>query len=152
MKLRFNIAIIFLLIFTSCSLDSNDSLVSDVQNNTIIEWHLTNVSGGIAGVDINYDVDTIIWIFNVDFNGSGTLSVDNNNDQNDLEDGLNTGEYAVFVAEYDGQPILFLDGDEYAGFSYPNANTLEINHNVHSTGVVGSDGYIFTFQRRVVDN
>ncbi len=136
---------------TSCSLESNDFAASDTVETTVVEWHLTNVSGGIPNVDINFDLDKIIWIFDVDINGSGTLLVQNHNEENSIEDGLESGEYAVFVAEYDEQPILFLNGEEYAGFSYPTSDTLVINHNITSRGLIASEEYIFTFRRRLIE-
>lgn len=150
MKLRFIKATILLFFCYSCSLDGDDSANNPSQTSTIIEWHLTNVSGGATDVNIDYEIDTIIWIFNVDFNGSGTLLVQNNN-ETDMEDGLSTGQYAIFIAEYDNQPILFIDGEEYAGFTNPNPDSLVIDHNIHSDGMTTSDDFIFTFQRRIVD-
>lgn len=155
MKIKFSFLLLTLLFATSCSVDNDDdSELRDAALTDILEWHLTSVSGGFAGVDIEYKADTVIWIFSVlDDNGNGTLNVKNNNTDDSLEDGLDSGDYSVYIAEYNNQPILYVNGEEYAGFSHPTPekDVLVINKNINSTGATGSDGFIYTFKKRVVE-
>ncbi len=150
MKIKFLIPIISLLLVFSCSTnDDNNLLDLEPQEVQIYQWHLTNVSGGVAGIDIDFEMDTVIWVFNVDFVGSGSLQVQNNNTDNSLEDGLDTGTYSVSIPVYDTQSILFVDGDEFAGVVTPTEEDLVINQNITSNGT-GTDGFIYTFKREIV--
>ncbi|MEW4924099.1 hypothetical protein [Algibacter sp. 2305UL17-15] len=153
MKLKIFLPAIFLLLCTSCSLNNSDDPASESQREIeIYQWHLTNVSGGIAGVDIDFDMDIIIYVFSVDSNGNGTLSVQNNNDDNTLEDGLDTGVYAISIPAYDTNSILFVDGTEYGAIVTPNIESGEdliIDQNITSTGTL-SDGFKYTFKRKII--
>lgn len=150
MKVKLLIPILSLFLLFNCSVNNDNSAdMQEVQEVQIYQWHLTNVSGGIEGVDIDFEMDTVIWVFSVDFVGSGTLQVENNNTASDLEDGLDTGVYSVSIPVYDGQSILFVNGDEFAGVLTPTEEDLVINQNIKSNGT-GSDGFIYTFKREVV--
>ncbi|GGD27992.1 hypothetical protein [Hyunsoonleella pacifica] len=151
MKFKFLIPIISLFFLLSCSIGNDDSLdFQAVQNEEIFQWHLTNVSGGIAGIDIDFKMDTIVWVFNVDLVGSGELQVQNNNTDISLEDGLDTGTYPISIPVYDTQSILFIDGNEYAGLLTPSENDLIISQNIKSDGNTISDGFVYTFKRKVI--
>ncbi|WP_203258579.1 hypothetical protein [Hyunsoonleella ulvae] len=152
MKFKFLAPILFLSLIFSCSVDNADPEVDtlEAQSVEIFQWHLTNVSGGIAGVDVNFEVDTIVWVFNVDFVGNGTLKVLNNNTDTSLEDGLDTGTYSISIPVYGTQSIIFIDGEEYAGLLTPTEEDLIINQNIKSDGAAATDGFIYTFKRRIV--
>jgi len=152
MKFKFLIPVLALFFVYSCSVnDDNSSGPSDGQQDVqIFQWHLTNVSGGVAGVDIDFEADTVIWIFNIDFVGSGNLQVENNNTDDTIEDGLNTGTHPVSIPVYDNQSILFVDGNEFGAVVTPTDQDLVINQNIKSTGETGSDGFIYTFKRKII--
>ncbi|SEQ17479.1 hypothetical protein SAMN05421824_1353 [Hyunsoonleella jejuensis] len=151
MKIKFLMPLVVLFLGYSCSINDNNS--SDNQEPTeiqIYQWHLTNVSGGVAGIDIDFETDTVIWVFSLDAVGSGSLQVQNNNIDNSLEDGLETGVYSVSIPVYDSQSILFINGDEFAGLITPTEEDLTLNQNITSSGAVVSDGFIYKFARKVI--
>lgn len=151
MKLKFITPILSLFLLFNCGVNGDDGFeTQEPREVQIYQWHLTNVSGGVAGVDIDFEMETVIWVFSVDFVGSGTLQVENNNTDNTLEDGLDTGVYSVSIPVYDGQSILFINGDEYAGVQTPTEEDLIINENINSNGSTGSDGFIYTFKRKII--
>ncbi len=150
MKVKFLVPIIALFLLFNCSVnDDNNTDQQEPQEIQIYQWHLTNVSGGIEGVDLDFEMDTVIWVFTVDFVGSGTLQVQNNNTDTTLEDGLETGIFSVSIPVYDSQSILFIDGDEFGGVLTPTEEDLVINQNITSNGA-GSDGFIYTFKRKII--
>lgn len=73
---------LFLIGFVSCDDDKNTT-VNKIEG----IWNLRNVSGGIAGVDTNFDFGVILWQFRSD---SGELLVDNRNSAGGY-DGLESG-------------------------------------------------------------
>ncbi|TBN04669.1 hypothetical protein EYD45_05245 [Hyunsoonleella flava] len=150
MKFKFIAPIISLFFILGCSVNDDTPEIQDQQEAQVFQWHLTNVSGGIAGVDIDFETDTIIWVFSVDFVGNGVLNVQNQNSDSSKEDGLDTGVYSISIPVYDSQSILFINGDEYAGLLTPTEEDLIINQNITSSGATGSDGFIYTFKRKVV--
>ncbi|GAL69048.1 hypothetical protein [Jejuia pallidilutea] len=152
MKFKFLIPIVALFFLTSCNVNNDDDLdaLNQQQELQIYQWHLTNVSGGVDGIDIDFEADTIIWVFSVDFVGNGNLEVENNNTDDTLEDGLDTGTYPVSIPVYDNQSILFVDGNEFAGVVTPTEQDLIMNQNIKSTGETSSDGFIYTFKRKIV--
>lgn len=151
MKIKFLIPITFLFLCFGCSVDSNDN-TQDFKQETaqVFQWHLINVSGGLVGVDIDYDMDTIIWVFDVDSVGSGSIEIQNNNTDDTLEDAFDTGVYSVSIPVYDTQSILFVNGDEFAGVLTPTDDDLVLNTNITSRGNIGSDGFVYTFKRKVI--
>lgn len=139
MKNKFLIIISLMTIFTNCSLnDTND-------NDPIIIktlWNLTNVSGGIAGVNNDFDLGTIIWTFSAD---NSTLTVINNNTDDTIEDGLDSGTYPYTIETIGDNSFLTLADNEYGKLTVSETE-LVIDQNITSTGT-GADGFIFTFKR-----
>ena len=138
----------FFLIY-SCSINDNNLPEESNQQREVYQWHLINVSGGLAGVDIDYDLETIIWVFNVGFSGNGGLIVENDNTDSSLEDGINTGSYNISMQVIENGTYLFIEGEEFGKVSTPTSVDLIIDQNSLSTGT-GADGYIYTFKRKVI--
>jgi hypothetical protein len=134
---------------TSCSVDNNnvtDDLPKEIE---VYQWHLLNVSVGFAGVDIDYAMETIIWVFNVDFNNNGSIQVQNNNTDDTLEDGLNSGTYAISIPAQNNKSYLFIESNEFGEVLTTTNEDLIIDQNSMSSGT-GADGFIYTFKRKIV--
>ncbi|MCF7569290.1 hypothetical protein L3X37_13085 [Sabulilitoribacter arenilitoris] len=135
-------SVIFVLscffVFSSCSLNESDS---SAPQEIEYYWHLIQVTGGVAGIDERFDVDTIVWNFDDD---TGTLTVDNNNTDDSIEDGLDGGTYSFSVLDIDGNTYLLVDDEEIGSFNV-NQSTFTLDTNKMSTGT-GADGFIYLFQ------
>ncbi|WP_341216496.1 hypothetical protein [uncultured Wocania sp.] len=128
-------------IFSSCS---NDEDPIDPQKIKYL-WHLVKVTGGVAGIDEEFNLETIVWAFN---DANKTLVVENNNDDDTIEDGLDSGTYEYSVLDLDGKSYLTVNNNELGSFEI-SQSALVINQNIMSTGD-GADGFIYTFQRTIL--
>jgi len=135
--MKFLTSIIFILLLTSCSLSNDNDNPQYVRS----EWHLKNVSGGIDGVNNDFDLSTVIWTFN---EALGTLNIVNNNTNEELEDGYDTGNYTYSLIDNGNNSFIIINQIEFGSLTLSN-NKLIINQNEKSTGT-GADGYIYTFQ------
>ncbi|MEC3908859.1 hypothetical protein VOI54_17660 [Tamlana sp. 2201CG12-4] len=141
--MKYLFIIICLITLTSCSI-SDDTPDNEV---SITQWSLINVSGGLAGINTDFESGIIVWRFN---NLDGTLSVLNNNDDNSLEDGLDSGTYNHLFIEKDEDLFLTIDGIEYGLVTISeDTETFILNQNITSTGS-GADLFIYTFEKSVV--
>lgn len=129
-------------ILSNCSINNSDPLPPQEVKYL---WHLVKVTGGVAGVDEQFSTDTVIWSFDGD---TQTLTVDNKNSDDTIEDGLDSGSYDYSVLDIDGTTYLSIDGNEFGSFE-TSQTTLSINQNLMSTGN-GADGFIYTFQVEVI--
>lgn len=144
MKHYIIIAFCCLITLTNCSVNSNDDSTQQV---FITYWHLRNVSGGIAGVDIDFELNDIVWNFD-EINGE--LMVNNTNTNDAIEDGLNSGTYTFSVEQNETNRFLIIDSNEFGGFTISQTQLqLIIDQNITSTGS-GADGFVYTFQRITV--
>ncbi|WP_242086585.1 hypothetical protein [Aestuariivivens sediminis] len=138
--------VIYLLIlalsFTSCSLNTD---TNDNQQSYKSLWHLRNVSGGVSGVNDDFELETIIWTFNeVD----AILTVENNNTDDTKQDGLDTGTYSYSVIQEGSSTFLSVDGTEM-GEVVVTQSSMVIDEN-ETSGGPAADGFIYTFQRVLV--
>ena len=106
---------------------------------------MINVTGGVAGVNETYSLDTIVWAFN---DATKTLVVENNNDDDTKEDALDSGTYDFDVLDTNGKTYITIDNTEFGNFVV-SQNTLLIDQNIMSTGS-GADGFVYTFQRIIL--
>tara|TARA_R110002050_G_scaffold5292_1_gene23914 strand:- start:17832 stop:18272 length:441 start_codon:yes stop_codon:yes gene_type:complete len=143
MKHYILIAFCSLITFTNCSIDNNTNDIPKVITKTY--WHLKNVSGGIAGVDNNFNLDDIIWQFN---DLTGDLTVTNTNTDDTIEDALESGDYSFSVTTDNTDNYLIIDDNEYGSYIISETELI-IDQNVTSSGS-GADGFIYTFQRVLV--
>lgn len=142
MKKSILIVLSCFFIFSNCSVNNSDS--TPTQKVEYL-WHLVNVTGGFSGIDEQFSVDTVVWVFNED---AKILTVENNNDDDSIEDGLDTGTYNYSVLAIDNITYLIVDDNELGSFT-SDFETLTINQNIISTGS-GADGFIYEFKREVV--
>lgn len=136
MKYKFLISLILIVIIASCSINNDDDKPQVVRS----EWHLKNVSGGLAGVNNDFDFNQVIWVFN---ELQGLLTVLNNN-TNAVEDGLDSGTYSYSMLDDGTNTFLIIDNSEFGGLTITN-NNLTIDQNLTSTGT-SADGFIYSFQ------
>ncbi|WP_282136209.1 hypothetical protein [Seonamhaeicola maritimus] len=142
MKTKILILVTVFLTLTSCSL-SNDTNEGPIEV-TLVHWNLINVTGGIAGVDNDFEVGDIVW--NADeFNSM--LAVNNSNPDDTIEDGLDTGTYDFVLFETGGDIFTVIDGDEFGKIyiSETDNTLLIIDQNELSFGPQ-ADGFIYTFK------
>lgn len=140
------------LLLASCSLDSDNTTNEDTQEYEI-QWHLTEVNGGIAGVSHQFDLNLIIWVFDnndtVDNDSDDILTIVNDNTDDTKEDFLDSGTYSYSILEDDTIFYLSIDGTEYGEYNFPSSTSLLVDTNELSTGS-GTDGFTYTFQRVLV--
>ncbi len=128
---------VFSLLFISCNLNDDNS-----QMDLIVPWNLINVSGGFAGIDDDYEPNIIVWKFN---DQTTTLTVENNNLQNNIYDGLATGIYNYTIIESNNRFYIDIEGTEFGEYNITGTNLI-IDGNSFSHGN-GADGFILTFER-----
>lgn len=143
MKTKLTVLAFSLFLLTSCLQDDNN--VTANQETTITQWHLINVTGGFAGVNHNFEMDVIIWTFD-----NGTLYVQNNNPDDTLEDGLDTGTYSQSFLEEDEKLFLFIENIDYGLITISEDEQIfTLDQNITSTAN-GADGFIYKFKKEIV--
>lgn len=126
------------ILFTSCNNDDDVTPVEPI-NGT---WNLTNILGGFAGIDDDYASGVITWTFNTQ---NMTLHVENNNTQETIFSGFETGTYPYTLVESNGNEYVHIDGEEFGGYVI-NSDGMIINQNEIQDGVL-VDGFILHFER-----
>jgi hypothetical protein len=144
MKFKLLIPLFCFFIFTSCSVNRGDDVPTE--QNTVIQWNLINVRGGVAGVNHNFELGEIIWVFD---DSNGILSIENNNTDDTLEDGFNSGNYTFYYIDDDFLNLYITIGDTEFGSITISENNLYfiINQNETSTNGTGADGFIYLFEK-----
>lgn len=135
--------ILFILtcFFTLTNCNVNEDLPEQEAQNYRTEWHLLNVSGGVAGVNDDFEANTIIWIFDQENN---SVNITNNNTDDTKQDGFDTGTYSFSSLESNDSFYMVINGDELGEYTFPNQQTLQIDENYKSDSD-GTDGFIYTF-------
>lgn len=147
MKTKFPLLLLLLFTITSCSIDSNNETDDLAGQIVTIEWHLTNVSGGIAGVDNQFNLETIIWSFDAE---NGKVEITNNNTDDTLEDGLDSGTYDYEIFEEANDEYLIINGEEYGKFTYSQDDEeITIDQNQNSSTTL-SDLYVLKLSRKLI--
>lgn len=110
-------------------------------------WHLRNVSGGTSGILAEYNLDTIVWHFDVE---NGEIIVKNESTEDGKPDGyLETGNYVYSIEFQSNKQFLVVNGEEYGNIYLEGDNIMVVNGNDKIYGT-GTDEYIYTFTRTVV--
>jgi hypothetical protein len=128
--------IIITLLTLSCN--SDDEASQNEEPSLIGPWSLVNVSGGLAGVNDDFEIGVITWDFNENFL---EFTVTNTNATNVIFDGLPTGTYNFRVLSSTGEDA-FLVTDTY---SY-EITTLTGTQLKLDEGIA-FDGFLLTFTR-----
>jgi hypothetical protein len=137
MKFKLITSIFLIVCLMSCSVD-NDNNPQVIKT----EWHLRNVSGGIQGIDYDFDYNVVIWEFN---EAQGTVVIENNNTDDSIEDGLDSGTYSYEINDGTDFTFITIDNNELGNINILE-NELNIDTNLTSSGM-GSDGYLYTFRK-----
>ena len=137
--MKFNLYIFVLALFT-ISCNSNDDLQINDQPTPNGSWSLVNVSGGLAGVDDDFEINLITWDFSHD---DLKLTITNNNTAIVIYDGLPSGIY-------DYEILSTTDDDEYLvvhnfGVNY-KIITLSTSQFILDEGVA-ADGFLLQLSR-----
>ena len=140
MKTKLLIALCCMFILTGCSV-GNDVNTQQTYKRL---WHLINVTGGIGGVNENFEPNTIVWSFN---ETTAKLTVTNDNPDDTIEDGLDSGTYDYSIINANGESYLVINDNELGELSFSQTG-MGINENVKSTGT-GADGFLYLFQLEV---
>lgn len=123
-------------LFTNCKSD-DDIKVSDPLNGA---WNLKNVSGGIMGLNIDYEKGEVIWNFDLQQN---LLSVENNVTSPELKAsyaGPATGTYNIEIIQNGELQTLFIN-DRERGVIILNNTILKIDDGI------AADGFVTKFER-----
>ncbi len=144
MKHSILIALCSFFILTNCSIGDDDN---NNQNNIVYKtyWHLVNTSGGVSGVNQDFDLNEVVWSFD---EGTMELTVVNDNEDGDKEDAFDSGTYDYSVTEDDPDSFLFIDGSEFGSFTI-TTQELVIDQNTTTAGTA-TDGFEYTFERVLV--
>ena len=127
-----------IVLFTSCN--SNDDDGSTESESIIGIWNVKNISGGIAGIEDEYETGIITWEFDIQ-----TLTVVNNDTQGNIYSGFESGTYNYSATEINGINYIIIDNAEYGGYTLSN-NNLNINQNETTSGS-GADGFILQLEK-----
>ena len=92
MKLFKMIGLLIMTAFFSCSDNDDNAYVPD--ESIIHEWTLIKSTGTIAGITHEFPYGTIVWKFNT----NNTVTVINNNADENLQAGFTSGTYPYSVA------------------------------------------------------
>ena len=131
-----------ILIFSLCLCFncSTDEINAPFQTSNIDgEWELTNVTGGLQGVDINYSPGEVKWDFDT---STSTLTVTNliiSTCPEDIYSGHDTGVYNFNIVSANGIDTLYIDSVERGVITISN-NMLQIDDGL------ATDGFLTTFQ------
>ena len=128
--------ILGIVLFTNCNND-DDSTESE---SIIGTWNVKNISGGIAGIEDEYETGTITWAFNNEI-----LTVENNDTQGNIYSGFESGTYSYSATEINGINYIIIDNAEYGGYTLSN-DDLTINQNETTSGS-GADGFILQLEK-----
>lgn len=103
-------------------------------------WHMSRVSGGLAGIDLTYNSGEVVWDFK---ENSSILLVTNTLDTNDVKFAyakLATGQYSYATQSANGQNTLFVDGNAIGVYSIAQDKLLLDDG-------VAADGMLTEFKR-----
>lgn len=138
-EIKTAIAILLLLVSLSCCNDSdnNNNPANTIEGN----WHLVHVTGGIIGVDQTFEGDKIIWKFN---SQNQNLTVVNNNTDQNLIDGLDSGSYEYSISnnpnnDLCNQSIIIEDNG--------NMGCISVDNNKFIINDLAADGFRYEFKR-----
>lgn len=130
--------LVIYILFLSCSNDDDSNTNDDFLLNG--QFSLVNVSGGLLGIDDDFEIGLIIW----DFDGNNwILTVDNNNTANSVCDGLPSGTYNYQILTTTGEnDYLVIDGMNLS-YGITSSESAEL---ILDEGVA-LDGFLLSFNR-----
>jgi len=111
-----------IILCTNCD-DDNQSKQVETLNQT---WDLKNVSGGIIGVDIEYETGTVIWEFDAENETLTVTSSLTNDGPQSFNLPLQTGSYKYSLTESNGKTFIRIENfgihtnGEYGSYAMDN--------------------------------
>ena len=88
--------LLFSVLIISCTRSDDDPNLENISSvNLEGEWNLVNISGGLLGMDQNFEIGTIIWDFDV---SDQMVTVTNNNTIEGVFDSFPTGVYPYSIS------------------------------------------------------
>lgn len=131
------LALFALFTFGSCSDDDNQN--TNPSETLTDSWSLLQTTGTIAGITHDFTYGTIVW----KFNPNNTVTVTNNNIDENLQSGFPSGTYNYIV---NNNPLtascpknITINLEEFGCISI-NDNQMDINQNV-------ADGINYHFEK-----
>ncbi|MDU8886134.1 hypothetical protein RXV94_08185 [Yeosuana sp. MJ-SS3] len=128
-----------LLILVTCALCLSSSCNNDNANTKTETWFLVNISGGIAGINENFEKGIIAWTFNEE---GSALTVENTTGSTN---GFESGTHSYRILRTNGKKYLIVENNEIGGM-IETENQLTIDQNMQSGGS-GADGFILLFEK-----
>lgn len=138
MKKSLAIFILSLFSITNTGCDNDDSVTVPFELEG--EWNMVNVSGGILGIDVDFEANEVVWNFNLN---RGEVRIENSistQDPRQIFSGLSSGTYSFELKKIQNVLILFINGNRM-GFLFVSNTILSINDGV------ATDGFITEFER-----
>jgi hypothetical protein len=129
--------ILSLVFFTNCNNDDDSNQTETLSG----IWNLKNVSGGLQGINMDYNQGEVEWNFNLDTN---TLTVENNiitTGPEDIYAGLDSGTYNFQVEQNGETETLFINNSERGVIILLSSTNLKIDDGL------AADGFITEFER-----
>lgn len=134
--------LLLLLVITSLTLSCNNDDDNSTENNSFYDsWSLIKVNGGFAGTSEEFEPGTIVW----QFNENGTVTVTNNNTDEEANDYFESGNYSFqfMVTEsttFGCETSLIINDNDLGCFKMEN-NTITLDETY-------IDGYVITLSRQ----
>lgn len=128
-------ALTFMLLMFSCTSDDDNQNTEATLNGS---WHLVNVSGGLVGVNDDFDTGLITWIFN---ENNLELTVINTNTTDVIFDGLASGTYNYQPLTTTGENTDIVV--DFFSFRITTLTTVQL---ILDEGIA-ADGFLLTFSR-----
>jgi hypothetical protein len=114
---------------------SDDDDIQSTNNSSSGSWYLRNVSGGIAGINIDYSQNEVKWTFE---SSDSTLEVVNNiisTGPESIYAGPQSGTYSYSIQTIDGNERLFVDS-ENKGVMLIQNDSLFLDDGVAADGMM----------------
>ena len=128
----------FVLVLFSFSCNSDDDAQQNTDSALQGTWSLVNVSGGLAGVNDDFEIGTITWNFNED---NLELTVTNTNTTTVIYDGFPSGTYDYeLLTPTEESASVTINSFEY------RITTLTSSLLLLDEGVA-ADGFLLTFRK-----
>ena len=128
------LSIALMLILTGCT-TSDEAIITPSQDSIGHTWTLKRISGGLAGIDLNYSFGEVTWSFN---EANQELNVQNNivtTGPEDVYAGYETGTYSYEIVVTNGESVLFIENME-RGIVHIENNQLDIDNGVVVDGLL----------------
>lgn len=138
MKKILSLSIIFMLCIAGCQLDDDDAVIYNEPAEG--SWSLINVSGTLAGLDQDIEAGVVVWTFN---ETDGTVTVVNNNTDNEIETFFETGIYSYVLQDNENNDDTCEQSMVIEGINF-GCQTFTEDTMILST--VHADGHQLTFK------